>query len=191
MGFHSYQLASTTVISARPKVAELVLQLYGRSIHPELFDIYETRKFKRGKYEASVRITGTGHIVTWKVGDLLLTEVATSAHQEMPEKRRLMSHRIRGNREDRMECHGGITYEMEFSLEAASADKLRTYQKEFSLQAARNGIVHQFEASGRFEAGGLSYINTECRDKVFRVQAFHTFPDDGAVLRIQSTFRTP
>jgi hypothetical protein len=178
------------VISARPKVAELVLQLYGRSIHPELFDIYESRTFQRGKYEASIRITSTGHLVTWKVGDLLLTEVATSAHLEMPEKRRLMSHRLRASREDRLECHGGITYEMGFSLEAASPEKLRSYQKELSLQASRNGILHQFEASGRFEAGGMSYINTDCRDKVFRVQAFHTFPDDGAVLRIQSTFRT-
>lgn len=179
------------MLSVRPKVAELVLQLYGRSIHPELFDIFESRTFQRGKYQATVRITGTGHLVTWKVGDLLLTEVATSAHMQMPEKRRLMSHRIRANREDRLECHGGITYEMNFSLENAGLEKLRGYQQELSLQAAKNGIVHQFESSGRFEAGGMSYINTECRDKIFRVQAFHTFPDDSAVLRVQSTFRLP
>jgi hypothetical protein len=182
---------SFAVLSVRPKVAELVLQLYGRSIHPELFDIHETRTFQRGKYEASVRITSTGHLVAWKVGDLLLTEVATSAHLEMPEKRRLMSHRVRASREDRLECHGGITYEMSFSLETASSEKLRAYQKELSLQAARNGILHQFEASGRFEAGGISYMNVESRDKSFRVQAFHTFPDDSAVLRIQSMFRLP
>jgi hypothetical protein len=182
---------SVAVLSVRPKVAELVFQLYGRSIHPELFDIYETRTFQRGKYEASVRITSTGHLVTWKVGDLLLTEVATSAHLEMPEKRRLMSHRIRGSREDRLECHGGITYETSFSLETATTEKLRSYQKELSLQASRNGILHHFEASGRFEAGGISYMNAECRDKAFRVQAFHTFPDDSAVLRVQSTFRLP
>lgn len=179
------------MLSVRPKVAELVLQLYGRSIHPELFDIHETRTFQRGKYEASVRITSTGHLIAWKVGDLLLTEVATSAHLEMPEKRRLMSHRVRANREDRLDCHGGISYEMSFALESASPEKLRGYQKELSLQAARNGILHQFEASGRFEAGGISYMNVESRDKTFRVQAFHTFPDDSAVLRIQSLFRLP
>ena len=182
---------SIAVLSVRPKVAELVLQLYGRSIHPELFDIHETRTFQRGKYEASVRITSTGHLIVWKVGDLLLTEVATSAHLEMPKIRRLMSHRVRANREDRLECHGGISYEMSFALESALPEKLRAYQKELSLQAARNGIMHQFEASGRFEAGGISYMNVESRDKSFRVQAFHTFPDDSAVLRIQSMFRLP
>jgi hypothetical protein len=52
-------------------------------------------------------------------------------------------------------------------------------------------MLHQFEASGRFEAGGISYMNVESRDKSFRVQAFHTFPDDSAVLRIQSMFRLP
>ena len=40
-----------TVLSVRPKIAELVFQLYGRSLHPELFDIYQSRTIKRAGYE--------------------------------------------------------------------------------------------------------------------------------------------
>jgi hypothetical protein len=165
--------------------------LYGRSIHPELFDFHQSRTIERGQYVATVHITGTGHLVTWKVGDLLLTEVAASASMGLPIRRRLMSHRVNGCGQDYLECHGGIRYDIVYALETVKLEKLREYQKEFALQTARKGLLHQFDASGRFEAGAVSYMNVESRDKVFRVQAFHTFPDDAAVLRVQSTFKLP
>ena len=31
------------MLTARPKIAELVFQLYGRPLHPELFQFYGTR----------------------------------------------------------------------------------------------------------------------------------------------------
>jgi len=60
-----------------------------------------------------------------------------------------------------------------------------------TLQATRKGMLHRFDASGRFDAGAMSYVNVDSRDKVFRVQAFHTFPDECAVLKIQSSFQLP
>ena len=179
------------VLSVRPKIAELVFQLYGRSLHPELFEIYESRTIERGDYKATVQITSAGHLVAWQYGGIILTEVATAAHHPLPQKRRLMSYRLRGDREDRLDCRGGISYEMAFSLEPANPARFVAYQKELSLQATRRGMLHQFDASGRLDTGAMSYINVESRDKVFRVQAFHTFPDDCAVLKIQSTYRLP
>jgi len=179
------------VISVRPKIAELVLQLYGRSLHPELFEIHQTRTIERGDYKATVQITNTGHLVTWKYQGITLTEVATAAHHPLPQKRRLMSYRLKGDRTDQLECRGGIRYEMSFSLEPANPARFLGYQKELTLQATRQGMMHQFDASGRLDTGALSYINVESRDKIFRVQAFHTFPDDCAVLKIQSSYQLP
>ena len=51
------------------------------------------------------------------------------------------------------------------------------------------GMLQRFEPSGRLTAGALSYVNVESRDKSLCVQAFHTFPDDCAVLKIQSWYR--
>lgn len=180
-----------TVLSARPKIAELVFRLYGRSLHPELFEIQESRTVKRGDYEATVQITSAGHLVTWKYGGITLTEVATSAHHPLPKKRRLISHRLKGDRADQLECRGGIKYDMAFSLEPANAERFAAYQKELTLQATRQGLMHKFSSNGRWEQGAISFINIETRDKLFRVQAFHTFPDDCAVLKIQSTFQLP
>ena len=67
------------MLTARPKVAELVFQLYGRPLHPELFEVYHSRVVKREHYDAKIDITSAGHVVTWRHGGLTLTEVAASA----------------------------------------------------------------------------------------------------------------
>jgi len=177
------------VISVRPKIAELVYQLYGRSLHPELFDIHQTRTVERGAYKATVQITSAGHLVAWQYRGLMLTEVAAAAHNPLPQRRRLMSYRMKGERTDRMEIRAGVSYEMKFSLEPADHEKFAAYQRELTLQATRTGMLQRFAPSGRFETGALSYVNIDSRDKVLCVQAFHTFPDDCAVLKIQSWYR--
>ena len=56
------------VPSLRPRVSDLVFQLYGRPLHPELFDILAVRKIQRADYELIVRITRTGHVISWGTG---------------------------------------------------------------------------------------------------------------------------
>ena len=82
--------------AVRPKVAELLFQLYGRSLHPELFEVYQSREVTRGSYAAKIQITSAGHLVTWQRDGLVLTEVAAAANHPLPEKRRLMSYKLKG-----------------------------------------------------------------------------------------------
>ena len=179
------------MISVRPRIAELVFQLYGRSLHPELFEVHRTRQIERGGYRATVQITSAGHIVTWQYDGITLSEVAASAHHPLPQRRRLMSHRLKGTCSDRLECRGGVTYQVEFSLEPVEKESFWTYQKELTQAGAREGLLHCFEPSGRFGLGAMSYINLESRDRSLKVQAFHTFPDDYAIVKSQSVFALP
>ena len=39
--------------------------------------------------------------------------------------------------------------------------------------------------------GALSYINLETRNRSLLVQAFHTFPDDYAIVKSQSLYEVP
>lgn len=179
------------MLSVRPKIAELVFQLYGRPLHPELFEIYASRKIERGGYTATVQITSAGHLVTWNYGKMTLTEVATSAHHPLPTFRRLMSHQLKGECVDGVKCHGGIRYDTQFSLEPVDRDAFALYQKELAFSGKRRGMLHHFNSSGRFGPDALSYINIESRDRSFKVQAFHTFPDDFAIVKSQSVFTLP
>ena len=179
------------MLSVRPKIAELVFQLYGRSLHPELFEVHNTRRVERGGYTATVQITTAGHLVTWNYQGITLTEVAAASNHPLPERRRLMSHRIKGTTNDELECRGGITYKTMFALEPVEKETFWAYQKELTQAGARQGLLHCFEASGRLGLGAMSYIHLESRDRSLLVQAFHTFPDDYAIVKSQSLFALP
>jgi len=185
-------LGDDAVLSVRPKIAELVMQVYGRALHPELFEVHREKKIERAAYKAAVKITSAGHVVTWQPGEkFILTEVATSGHHPLPEKRRLMSHPLRGARHDRVECRSGVSYETNFSLETVESEALFTYQQEFALAGAKTGLMHTFDSSGRFGLGAMSYMHVESRERSLKVLALHTFPDDGAVVKTESIFRLP
>ncbi len=179
------------MLTVRPKVAELVFHVYGRPLHPELFEVYSSRTVKRGDYQAKIDITSAGHVVTWRYGGLTLTEVATAAHHPLPERRRILSYKLQGQRDDRIECRGGVSYEVSFQLEPVEPEVFWTFQEELTHDAQRQGMLHKFDSSGRMALGALSYINIDTRDHQLLVQAFHTFPDDYAIVKSQSMFRLP
>ncbi len=179
------------MLSVRPKVAELVFHLYGRTLHPELFDVQCTRTIDRGGYTAAVSITAAGHVVAWKAGSLTLTEVAGAASQPLPQKRRLISYRLSGERSDRMESRGGGSYQMSFQVERVDPEVFWSFQGELAAEGQRHGLLHRFGADGRVALGALSWINVDIRGRGLIVQAFHTFPDDFAVVKSQSLFELP
>ncbi len=179
------------VLTVRPKIAELIFRVYGRPLHPELFQTLCSRTIDRGDYQAKIDITSAGHVVTWRYAGLTLTEVATSAQTPLPTRRRLMYHRLRGQRDDGIDCRGGISYKMSFQLEPIEPEIFWNYQQELALDGLRQGMLHRFDSSGRTALGALSYINIETRSRQLLVQAFHTFPDDYAIVKTQSLFKLP
>lgn len=179
------------MLSARPKVAELAFHVFGRSLHPELFDVYKSADVQRGSYEARIDITSAGHVVTWRRDGQTLTEVAASASQPLPQRRRLKSCRLRGERSERVERPGGIVYQVSFQLETVEPEVFWTVQEELAHDGERQGLLHRFNASGRLALGALSYVHVETRNRSLLVQAFHTFPDDCAIVKSQSLFETP
>lgn len=179
------------MLTVRPKVAELTFQLFGRPLHPELFQVFETCTIERETYSVKVDITGAGHVITWRYAGLTLTEVAASARHPLPKMRRLLCYNLKGQRTDRVDCRGGISYQTSFQLEPTDPEVFWTFQQELAAQGQRQGMLHHFHPSGRIAMGALSYINLEARNRSLLIQAFHTFPDDYAVVKSQSLFQLP
>lgn len=177
------------LLSARPKISELLFGLYGRSLHPELFQIHSSRKLERDHFSARIDITSAGHVIMFKAGQHVFTELATSAHHELPDRRRLLSQRLAGRFEDRVECEGGVQFEYQFQLERTTPEIFHAMNKAFQERREMEGLIHQFESSGRVQLGAISYIYIDTRIHSLRIQAIHTFPDDYAVLKTQSLFQ--
>ena len=164
------------LISVRPKIAELIFQLYSRPLHPELFHVYQSQTLCRGDYEAKIDITSGGHVVTWRYAGLTLTEVAASAQHPLPLGRRVFSHRLKGQQSERVDCRGNTSYEVSFQLEPVAPEIFWTYQQELARHAQRRGMFHQFDSSGRIALGAISYIHLETRNRSLLVQACIPFP---------------
>lgn len=175
----------------RPKVAELAFQVYGRALHPELFEVLQTRTVERNGFQAKIDITSAGHVVTWRYEGQTITEVASASNHPLPEKRRLMSHRLTGHRSDSILCRGGTQYQVDFQLDSAEPEVFWAVQQQLVSNERPKGMLHTFDASARVPMGAISYIHLETRDKSLLVQACHTFPDDCAIVKSQSKFELP
>ena len=177
--------------AVRPKVAELRFQLYGRALHPELFEVHQKRFIQRNGYSASIAITSAGHFVAWRSGDTVFTEVAAAANHPLPESYRLLSHRLQGQQSDRIKDRSGCSYQVSFQMEPMNLEVFWSFQKARLEDHDRKGLRHAFDSSGRVAMGAISYINIESRNRTLTVQAFHTFPDDSVLVKSQSTFQIP
>ena len=184
------------MLSVRPKVAELAFHVFSRSLHPELYTVHKSRRIERSRYQARIDITNCGHVITWMSGcdepssGLTVCEVATGAHQPVPKRRCLLTKALKGSRSERVKCRGGVSYRTHFQLEPVEPDLFWMVHQQLG-NSPTEGLLHNFDASGRMALGALSYINVETREKSMMVQAIHTFPDDYAIVKVESLFCLP
>src|SRR4029078_8358148 len=146
---------------------------------------------ERGVYAATMQITRAGHVIKWQYDGLTLTEGAASAHHPRPQRPRVMSHNAKGSCSDELECRGGVRYQVLFSLEPVEREAFWSYQKELTEAATGDGMLYCYEPNGRLGLGAVTYVHLESRDRTFKVNAFHTFPDDYAIMKSQSVFMLP
>lgn len=177
-----------TVSTIRPRVAELTFQVFGRSLHPELFQVFKSSQVTRSNFSAKVDITSDGHRITWSSGTVTLTEVAASARQLLPQRRRLAAHSLNGTLRESIEYHLGVEYRYEYALERVPAEMFWLIQHQLGAAAKNHELIQVFENSGRMAIGGLSFVHLETRQRSLRVQAIHTFPDDLALVKTESSF---
>lgn len=175
-----------TTLIVRPPVADLIFQVYGRPLHPELFDILAVRKVRQADFELVVRITATGHLVSWENDDVHLTEVTAVAEQELPERRRLLTHRLRNEHSTDLACAHGIHYQASFQVETLPPELFAHVHEEIIADGRKRGFLHTFAAHNRLALAPLGYVQAEFRPGCLFVTSFHTFPGEHTVVKTQS-----
>ncbi|MDB5312144.1 MAG: hypothetical protein JWO38_6346 [Gemmataceae bacterium] len=170
----------------RPPVSELVFRLYDRSLHPELFDVLAARRVERGGYRLTVRITRTGHVLDWSHGSERLTEVTAASGQELPETGRRLAHRFGGGRSGRCEVGAGVRYQVSSQVEVLPPEQFLHVHEELRADGARKGLLFHSQPDHRFSLSPLGVVIVEALPGCLSVAAFHTFPDEFAVVKTQS-----
>jgi hypothetical protein len=175
-----------SVFSARPRVSELVFRLYGKPLHPELFEILAVRKVQREDYELTVRITRTGHVISWANADVCLTELTAAAEAELSPRRRLLDFRLRGEQTHALPCAHGIQYQTSFQVEVLPPEIYLHVHDEILADGGKSGLLHNFQPNHRLSVAPLGYIAVEARADCLMISTFHTFPDEHTVIKTQS-----
>jgi hypothetical protein len=170
----------------RPPVCDLVFQLYGRPLHPELFDIVAVRTIRREDYCLRVWITRTGHVISWENTEVFLTEVTAAGDQELPSRRRLLDYRIRDEHCGRLPCASGIHYEMSFQVEVLPPELFQHIHEEIRADGSKRGLIHNFPPHNGLALAPLGYITADARSGCLCLSTFHTFPDECTIVKTQS-----
>lgn len=175
-----------SVFFVRPRVNDLVIQLYGRPVHPELFEILESRTFQRDDYQLTLWITRTGHVITWRNRYQWLTEVTAASEQPLPRARRLLSYRMRGEHGGSITCGEAISYQMIFQVETLRPEIFLQVHHEIVADGSKRGLLCSFQAQERFGLPPLGFIAMESRADCLFLATFHTFPEEYTVVKSQS-----
>jgi hypothetical protein len=173
---------------ARPDVADLVFHVYARILHPELIEPFASETIVRDGYQACVSICEDGHVVSFQVRDAVISEVTASRYHPLPQRKRLLEHRLRGHRDGELECENGVHYQMSYQVERLHPDVFQKMHEELRADCSRTRLSHRFPASNRMAPGPLSLVSTEATPDSLLVHAFHTFPDNCAIVKTQSLF---
>jgi hypothetical protein len=137
-------------------------------------------------FHLTVRVTRTGHVISWENEDVLLTEVTAAAAQELPERRRLLSYRLRNEQCATLACAHGVHYQMSFQVEVLPPDLFLHVHEEIEADGRKRGLLYSFAPHSRLTVAPLGLVCAEARPGCLFLSSFHTFPSEHTVVKTQS-----
>ncbi len=176
------------VYFARPDIDNLVFHLFDRAIHPEFFTVYANNIVDKEAFSASISLCDAGHVIEFRRGDQIITEVTATDEQELPESRHCFERRLRGCRDEAFEFESGISYQASYQLEKLPSDVFHLFNEELLVDCNRAVVSHRFPGSNRMSPQPLSLIRVDAGGRSLLVHAYHTFPESFAVVKTQSLF---
>jgi len=171
---------------ARPDLGSLLFRLYSRAPHPELFEIRSKMRLHQLRWSAELAICDAGHVVQWQSANQLVCEVVTGGEVELPVHGRVLSRRMHGGCSESVELPAGVGYQVCFQVERLDPVQFLNLHSELQQDCARATLAHEFPGRSRLAPGPLSLLNCEAAPDSLLVHAFHTFPEQCAVVKVQS-----
>lgn len=170
----------------RPRVADLYFSVFTRTLHPELFEVLATRRVSRGHRQLTVHITPSGHALTWICGSAQVTETITTTQLELPDFGRKIHSRLGDERRGRCTLEHGPRYQFSAHVEVLPPEVFLHHHEELRQEGESKGILYHFCTHNRLVLSPLGVVIAEALPEALSITAFHTFPDECAILKTQS-----
>lgn len=175
----------------RSRIADLAFQVFHRSVHPDWVSTRAHRRFAHGEWQADVRIIEGGHSIIFGSHALCLTEVLAGPETLLPEQGLLYHSPIRNERQTSLHPGGRLYFQACLEIERVDPEVFRHLCEEMSLDSRLESLFHQFQSANRLAPGPISCVHVDIRARGISVQAFHTFPDELAIVRSLSLYELP
>lgn len=180
-----------TVGFVRPDVSELNLAILGRSVHPELLVVYERTSVVRDHFQLHLAICEAGHLLELRTPQQTLCEIVAPKGQSLPHRERFFDKRLRGIRDESLWMPGGIGYQLSFQVERLDPEVYLQLHEEFSVDCRKATLGRIFDPPNRLAPAAVSYLQLDLFPRSLLVHAFHTFPENCAVVKTQTLIELP
>jgi len=172
--------------TTRPAVCDMAVHLYRRPLHPELFETLASREVSRDDYVLSVRITPSGHVLTWRAGDTYLTEITAARSEPLPGRGHVWRHRFQGEQSDAFRASSAIVYQMSAQTELLPEALFTRIHEELLADGKKRGLLHLLHPHHRFGLSPLGFVTADARPGCLVINTFHTFPAECTLLKTQT-----
>lgn len=169
-------------------VRELTFNLFQRSLHPELFQIYSKRQFKTDKYEVAIWITGCRHVVGVICGDTCLTEAVCTPDQLLPQRGLIERFKFQGPKSHKCTLSKGLSYMTNFQVEKLSSNLYKQSHADLEGFAKKRGMFVKFPDHQENDLMPFCYVDFEARKSELHVHTFEAYPDQLTMVKTQSLF---
>ena len=174
------------------RVDDLQFLLFQRSLHPELFRIDQVKRIDHRRYSAEIWIVGLSHVVTVNHGRNSITELITDETEVLPKAGLANSFPFRGEKDHMQSFGDDMRYILSSQVERMTANLFAATHRDLVRHASKRGIFRTFDDwTGEDGLQPFTFIDFESRDEEFHVHAFHAFPEDLTILKMQSIFEAP
>jgi hypothetical protein len=160
-------------------------------VHPELFERFAQTTITQDGFRATLAITDAGHLVEFRAGKQTTCEILSPRGQMLPNRQRLLEKRLCGARDESLWLPGGIGYQLSFQIERLDPTIYLQVHEEFSRDCRKATLDYVFEPPNRLAPAAISYIDVSLFPRSLLIHAFHTFPENCAVVKTQSLFELP
>ena len=175
-------------LGQQQRVSELQFLVYSRPLHPELFDIYQRRHLVKSGYETQIWVTGISHLIGFFRREAAIVELIAGADAELPERGKLMSMPVRGEKDREFTHAEGIKYMVSCQVETMSVRLYARSHEELTGLAERRGVLVSFPQWAVESLEPFTYIDYEAKLNELHVFAYHAFPDERTLIKTQSIF---
>lgn len=170
----------------RPLTRDLRFQVFKRSIHPELFESLKSRRIVRNGVVMTARLLAEGHVVEFRTDDVTITETVCTRVDLFSSNHELTNSSLLNSRHEQFLLSPKAKFHIGYHAEVLDEGQFKAISEEIAADSRKATISCILDSGGHSDLMPLSYLNIDAVPGAVIVQAFHTYPEERAVLRTQS-----